>query len=269
VHASIKAIRRSNASILYEFTRNKMFIFLISTTLGSRFNDNIRNWNYCIFYFLRGMSFNLMQRMFYEKTLTRGDILTLPRHSNLRMSKKTTSLRVQWGLLNSSLLNFTAETLNVHHLYSTLYVLNWRNRTITITKTLLHQWQRGVKLLLNIFFYDTRLLVFSVTQLKNETAAINWSNLKNAQNVNITFVSQAFIRANKYNDDTRDFFTYLTTISNIVVAVTHVTYHICNITYAKLYNFLTCGLIASNDNPWMVAFAFPVLHAHFIAQFFF
>ena len=131
------------------------------------------------------------------------------------------------------------------------------------------RWASTQSLLVNLFYYDIRILSFGSKLLSNEILSLNWKlatpNLLSHSTFNKSFFftsaktgplySKSFLRLSKFK------------IENAFVF--DLNFHQRTIFFLRRYKFFTLGIVASTQNPWLLDYSIPVFSSNILTQHYF
>lgn len=131
------------------------------------------------------------------------------------------------------------------------------------------RWSSTQSLLVNLFYYDIKILSFGSKLLSNEILSLNWKlatpNLLTHSTFDKSFFftsaktgplySKSFLRLSKFN------------IENAFVF--DLNFHQRTIFFLRRYKFFTLGIVASTQNPWLLDYSIPVFSSNILTQYYF
>ena len=167
--------------------------------------------------------------------------------------------------------NFTNNTLLVPHTrFKSLFITNTCNNTRYInTSKLFHKWNNSYSFLINLFYSNLNIYLFSNKILKKEVTSFNWS-FKLLDYSLFKHTAPFFIyKDTNFGSTSTLIFKRLEMRGLNTVFLTDLKYHEKNLYFLKTSNIYTVGLVTYTADPWSVHYSIPVANNSIIIQFFF
>lgn len=133
----------------------------------------------------------------------------------------------------------------------------------------LSRWKDSIDLLLNVFFYKLRAVVFGSPFFKNEILSLNW--LHGGFDISLWRHYFPFFtfKPNTYSKKTEAFFVKLKEAGEDFYIVTDCYYHFKNLYYMRRLGCYTIGLVGVDVNPWLVSYPIVGFFESLVTQLFF
>jgi len=170
-------------------------------------------------------------------------------------------------LTNSLFLNKQLSLNNGYLLLNTKLLKN--NVVIVNCLKSMQRWVDGYHLLLNLFYYENKILMFNAILFKNETLAFNWNFYES--NYNLWKYSSSFFiyKLHKFDKKLDFFFNKIALEGFNVIIVTDLDYSRKVIYYAKRASFYLFGITDIYTDPWTLSYQLPTLSNNFLIKMFF
>ena len=200
--------------------------------------------------------------------------------SNINSFVKNKKLNIQikypfiWNLFSWFLyINFWSKNKvnKSHGFYMSLNVSFHKKRFFFLNLTrILRKWVDSYSLLINLFYFNWKLITLGSPTFSKETLALNWSCSKLNTHIWKYCFSYFIFNLNTYNMNTKLFFKKLPKLGVNLVLVADTRYHYKNIRYLAWANLHTIGLVDFSLNPWIFNFSlFVTLLDRFTISFFY
>lgn len=154
--------------------------------------------------------------------------------------------------------------------FELFYVCGSTKEVVVIdAQKFLARWKDAFDLLLNVFFYEFKTLVFGSPVFKNEILSLNW--LKGYFDINLWRYYFPFFtfRLNNYNKKTEFFFDKMCDLGVSFYIVSDCYYHFKNLHYARKSGCYTIGLVGVDSDPWLVSYPIVGFFESTVTQLFF
>lgn len=187
---------------------------------------------------------------------------------------KKTSQNVDLFLLYLQFSN-ASQTPNfkIHAYYRPLFLAEatkWSKWSPFLNVTKMYsKWKHSYNLLLNLFFEEAKLLVFSHKILKTETLAFNWSVHLLSFNLFKYSAPYFFLKEFDYGDAATTTFKRLARQNLQIACISDIKYHEKTLFYLKNNGVYTIGFVSYNTSPWAVEYAIPSGSSSLFTQYFF
>jgi len=161
-------------------------------------------------------------------------------------------------------------TFKIHAYYRPLFISEYDSISPYLNiKKFYAKWNHAYNFLLNLFFEDAKLLMFSHKVLKTETLAFNWSF--NLLSFNLFKYSSPyfFLKEFDYGDASTITFKRLAQQQLQIACISDIKYHEKTLFYLKSNGVYTIGFVSYNSSPWSVEYAIPSATSSLFTQFFF
>ena len=214
------------------------------------------------------------QKPILNRNLNFKTYFKTPTVHNKKFLKPT--LYSQNTFYNLFLLYLQHTTLNAtqfftpHSNFQTLFIFSANKTTcyLNIAK-MTTRWTHLSTLLINLFFVNTTISLFTTRTLKNEALSFNWSS--NVFNYTLFRYSSPifFLKDTTFGIHSTLIFKKFQQRGLNTVFLTDLKYHEKNLYYFKRFNMTTIGLVPYNLNPWLVTYAIPTSSNSLFIQYFF
>lgn len=161
-------------------------------------------------------------------------------------------------------------TFKIHSYYRPLFISEYNSWSPFLNvKKLYARWNHAYNFLLNLFFEEAKLLVFSHKILKTETLAFNWSFNLLSFNLFKYTAPYFFLKEFDYGDAATITFKRLSQQQVQIACISDIKYHEKTLFYLKSNGIYTIGFVSYNTSPWAVEYAIPSASSSLFTQFFF
>lgn len=153
---------------------------------------------------------------------------------------------------------------------SLLGTFSVKNKIILTDPTkIIKRWHDAYLILLNVFYFNTVPLIFSIPNFKKEVSALNWNFTKLDINTWKYILPFFIFKLNRLNTKIEFFFEKLKASDLTFFIITDVNYHNKIVHYSNWHKNYSLGLVDGQTNPWQISFPVVVLSNTFFMQFFF
>lgn len=131
------------------------------------------------------------------------------------------------------------------------------------------RWSSTQSLLVNLFYYNVRILSFGSKLLSNEILSLNWKLTTPDLLTHSTFDKSFFFTSAKTGPLYSKSFLRLSSFKIENAFVFDLNFHQRTIFFLRRYKFFTLGIVASTQNPWLVDYSIPVFSSNILTQYYF
>jgi len=169
-------------------------------------------------------------------------------------------------------INYTSNLSTVRtHTSAAKHYLHFTKQGLVIENIhkLFQKWKNTYHLLLNLFFYQIKVLTFGTSFFKTEVQSLNWSTsskIKFIWRYTSVFI---FYSPNKLTNAGIAVFNHLKLVGYNSAIVLDTNYHKYTLNYLTRLHYYTIGLIPSTTNHQLVDFAIPISVDSVFSQLFF
>ena len=161
-------------------------------------------------------------------------------------------------------------TFKIHAYYRPLFISEYNSLSPYLNiKKFYAKWNHAYNFLLNLFFEEAKLLMFSHKVLKTETLAFNWSFNLLSFNLFKYTAPYFFLKEFDYGDSSTITFKRLARQQLQIACISDIKYHEKTLFYLKSNGVYTIGFVSYNSSPWSVEYAIPSATSSLFTQFFF
>jgi hypothetical protein len=202
---------------------------------------------------------NIWKNETFSDTNLSRIIPTNPHHSNKLFLNYVTASNTVGDL-----------SVSVHTFYQNLFVstLGKHNYAYVNVNKLYSRWLNLHQFLYNLFFYQTKLVLFSTKTLKLEALSFNWVSFAPDYKLFKYARPFFFFKNNPYGGKTDYFYEKLTLLGLETAFITDVRSHLRTTAFLRKHSIYTIGLVSYNINPWALHYPIPVSSSSLVIQYF-
>jgi hypothetical protein len=158
----------------------------------------------------------------------------------------------------------------VHYLYRLLFNTSNPNLLASIDLGKAYsRWSTTQTLLINLFYFNIKVISFGNKLLINEILSLNWKLTSSELFSHSHFRKSLFFTSAKTGPlYARNFYSWSKLkIENAFVF--DLNFHQRTIFFLRRYNFFTMGIVAAAQNPWLLDHPIPVFSSTILTQYYF
>jgi hypothetical protein len=158
----------------------------------------------------------------------------------------------------------------IHAYNRLLFMANDHQYTPYINIQRFHKkWLHSYSFLMNLFFWQTPILMYSSKYLKDESLSFNWSYSILPYSLFKYAAPYFFIKDVRYGAEASYVYKKLSINGVQAAFVSDIVYHKKSLFNLRKYGMYTMGLVPYSASPWVVHYSIPAASSTIITQYFF